>query len=225
MFCPLCEQNADSFLPFGLKPRPDAMCPGCGSLERHRFVWLFLRRKTDLLRSPQNRTRVLHIAPEPCLASRLQMLPQVSYLSADLRDKSAMVKMDITDIGYGDNSFDVIFCSHVLEHIPDDLKAMTELRRILGRSGWAILLVPIAGSTTYEDPSITEPQLRELHFGQRSHVRRYGTDFEDRLQSSGFEVSCFSLRDVATDSETREMSLLPNDRIYFCKKRDIGLSL
>ena len=139
--CPLCGTVADTFLPFGIKSvRPDRQCPACGSLERHRLMWLFFALRTDLFTRPQ---QVLHFAPEGTISVRLGALPTIDYLTADLDPTQAMVQMDITDIDRPDASFDVIFASHVLEHVPDDVRAMRELRRILRPDGWAVLEVPI----------------------------------------------------------------------------------
>ncbi len=129
---------------------------------------------------------MLHVAPEKRFMKRFKTVPGLDYLSADLYSELAMVKMDLTDIEWESNCFDVIFCSHVLEHIPDDKKAMSELYRVLKRGGWALFQVPIFGDKTYEDFSITSPEGRLLHFGQEDHVRKYGHDIIDRLRSAGF---------------------------------------
>jgi SAM-dependent methyltransferase len=217
MFCPVCEEDAEAFLPFGRIPRPNAMCPHCGSLERHRLTWLFFRRHSDLESSSDRKLKLLHVAPEACLATRFQSLPNVAYLSADIR-ANAMVKMDLTRIEHPDSSFDAIYCSHVLEHIVEDREAISELYRVLTPGGWTVIMVPITVSVTYEDRTITDPLRRQEAFGQRSHVRRYGKDFEDRLREKGFIVTCFALHDIATREETRAMSLLPSDNIYRCTK-------
>jgi len=162
---------------------------------------------------------MLHFAPERCFADRLRSAPNVDWLSADLLDPSAMLKVDITRIQLPDESFDAIYCSHVLEHVPDDGTAMRELARVLKPSGWAIVQVPIASPTTYEDPTITDPAERERVFGQWDHVRTYGHDVEQRLSAAGFVVQRFSARDVATPEECERMSLRENDWIYFCRRR------
>src|SRR5690606_19858714 len=120
----------------------------------------------------------------------------IDYVSADLDPRKAMTQQDITNTSFENDTFDLIFCAHVLEHIPDDMKAMRELLRILKPGGLAILQVPIkdffngmAIDKTYEDPGITDPKERERVFGQRDHVRIYGRDFKDRLENAGFKVS------------------------------------
>jgi glycosyltransferase involved in cell wall biosynthesis len=219
--CPICGDHPDQFLPFGAKlnspPRPNAQCPTCKSLERHRLIWLYFKERTDLF---TKKLRMLHIAPEPQFIDRLKNYPNIEYLSADLDSPIAMVKMDLTDIKYTDESFDVIYASHVLEHIPDDVKAMKELYRVLAPGGWAILQVPIWGTKTLEDPNITLPADRERVFGQIDHVRLYGNDniYKSRLESAGFHVRVESYAKNMGVNRIERFGLMANEDIYFCKK-------
>lgn len=214
-FCPLCDRWSRRFRTFGLVRRPGAQCPRCGSLERHRLVWEFFKRKTDLFDGATK--RMLHVAPEPQIRTKLLNVPELDYLSADLLDDSAMVRMDVTDIQYPDASFDVIYCSHVLEHVPDDRKAMRQFRRILRPGGWAVLVVPITAEQTFEDPSVTDPAERERLFGQNDHVRRYGPDFEERLREADFCVERYSVEDVLGHADAREMAVpLKESPVYLC---------
>ena len=130
--CPVCDQTADKFLPFGAKQTPERRCPSCGSLERHRAVWLYFERFTDLF---TRKVKMLHAAPEPCLMQRLRSQPNIDYLSIDLKMPSAMAHMDLTDLDLSNDAFDVVYASHVLEHIPDDRKAMREFVRVLKPGG------------------------------------------------------------------------------------------
>ena len=180
-WCPVCDQSSRRFLPFGVEARPDAQCPRCGSLERHRLVWLYFANRTDLFDG--NLKRMLHVAPERTFEARLRKRLGAGYLTADLFDPHVMVQMDICNIQYPEESFDVIYCSHVLEHVPDDRRALGEFGRVLKRSGWAILLVPITVDRTVEDPTVTDPAERLRLFGQDDHVRRYGPDYVDRLRA------------------------------------------
>lgn len=134
---------------------------------------------------------MLHIAPELCFIDRFESLKNLDYITGDIESPLAKVKMDIHEIPFEDDTFDVIFCNHVLEHVDDDIKAMQEMRRVLKPGGWAILQVPFfypLKETTYEDKSITSPAEREIAFGQDDHVRMYGKDYAERLASSGFKV-------------------------------------
>ncbi|PIE84502.1 MAG: SAM-dependent methyltransferase [Bacteroidia bacterium] len=175
-------------LPYGrMKRRANALAPRSLSLERHRLIWLYLTRELDIARVAR---RVLHIAPEWCLMQRLERMPELSYTTADLESPWARVHCDIQALPFPDHSFDLILCNHVLEHIPDDHLAMTELRRILAPGGVAILLVPLdlQAERTLEDPAINTPELRERHYGQRDHLRMYGRDYPQRLARAGFAV-------------------------------------
>lgn len=193
-FCPVCERSARKFRTYGYIPRLDARCPWCGALERHRFVFYYLKHQTDLF--SRKARRLLHIAPEKTLGKLIADAVGDGYLSADLVDPFAMVKMDITDIQYPDASFDIIYCSHVLEHVPDDRKAMSEFFRVLAPGGWAILNVPITAEQTIEDPDEKDPAERLRRFGQADHVRRYGPDYIDRLREAGFDVKVFEPKDI-----------------------------
>ena len=204
-WCPLCDTQSRRFRPFGVEYRRDeAMCVHCGSLERHRLVWLFLTRRTDLFSLPAK--RMLHIAPEAC-ESRIKDQVGDGYVSADLSDPDVDVRLDLTNIPYPDASFDVVYCSHVLEHVPDDRRAMREFRRVLAPKGFAIVVVPITALETFEDPTITDPRDRLLAFGQADHVRRYGPDFRKRLKEAGFAVQVIRPRDVASRAEIATMGL------------------
>ncbi len=162
---------------------------------------------------------MLHVAPESCLGERFRAHLGDGYLSADLCDDRAMVTMDITDIGYPDASFDVIYCSHVLEHVDDDRRAMRELHRVLRPGGWAIVLVPIIGDRTFEDPRITDPREREAAFGQEDHVRRYGPDVIDRLREPGFTVEVTRASDLVSADTAVTLGLTPaSGEIFLCRR-------
>ena len=216
-YCPLCQNELRIFFSFGLVPRPNAWCPVCSSLERHRLAWITLQQKTNLFgSSPKS---LLHIGPERVIEDKLKKLGHINYLSADLYEPRAMVKMDITSIQYPDNTFDMIWCSHVLEHIPGDRRAMRELHRVLKPEGFAMLMVPMTVEKTFEDPSITSPAERERLFGQNDHVRRYGPDFKDRLEESGFNVRVFTAAEVVDENNIIRLGV-QNKRaaVHICKK-------
>jgi len=161
---------------------------------------------------------VLHVAPEPAVEGILRSWPEVEYLSADLRPGRAMVTMDVTRIDRPDGSFDAIWCSHVLEHVPDDRAAMAELRRVLAPGGWAAIGVPILPGTTLEDPSVTSPAERARVFGQHDHVRAYGMDVVGRLEEAGFSVDVVRPGDVAGAEERRRHLLPAEDQpLFLCR--------
>lgn len=217
-WCPVCGKSARAFKPYGIVPRPDAQCPHCGALERHRLAWLYLQQRTNLF---DGRPRqMLHVAPELCFQPRLRRKLGEGYLTADLDSPRAAVRMDITDIRYPDASFDVILCSHVLEHVPDDRRAMREFHRVLRPDGWAILLVPITAERTFEDPSVTDPAERLRLFGQEDHVRQYGPDYVDRLREAGFEVSTTRVPDLVSPEDAGRMALTSAaGDIFHCTRR------
>lgn len=216
-YCPVCSKSSRRFRSFGAPPRQDAQCPRCGSLERHRLLWLYLTTQTDLFSGATR--RMLHVAPELCFESRLRRHLGRGYLSGDLHSSVAMVRMDITSIEYPDQSFDVIYCSHVLEHVDEDRKAMGEFYRVLKDTGWAILVVPISAEATYEDPSLTSPEERMEAFGQADHVRRYGPDYVDRLRQAGFCVRILGVGDLVDKDRAIEMGLTAaSGQIFLCTK-------
>jgi len=234
-YCPFCEKHATEFLPTGLDIpvlkeknvvgggyRLNAMCPHCHSTDRERLIYLYLRNKKDYLFCKN--LKLLHVAPEGNLQRVLMAKPNIEYLSADLSSPLATVQMDITDIKYEDNSFDVVICNHVLEHIPDDRKAMAELYRVLKPGGWAILQVPISLSLdqTFEDPLVTTPEEREKVFGQSDHVRIYAKDYTDRLEEVGFSVEVYSFAGEFGESAIRKYGLLKDENIYIFSKPGLG---
>jgi SAM-dependent methyltransferase len=217
LHCPLCGARAAEFLPFGLVKRANAKCPTCGSLERHRFLWLFFQQRTDLFKDA--RKTMLHFAPEPTLVRRLSDVANLLYVTADLLAASAMVKVDITEMPFAKETFDVLCCSHVLEHVPDDRKAMRECLRVLKPDGWAVFLVPVTVQVTFEDPTISDPAERERLFGQRDHVRRYGLDVITRLEQAGFEVATYYPHDIGGALAARHAIPEQGSPILFCRRK------
>jgi SAM-dependent methyltransferase len=215
-YCPCCKAHLRRFTPFGTIPRPEAQCPLCGSLERHRLISLYVIKKTNLFDGWPK--RMLHVAPEPQLSHLFRAAESMEYLSADLSAPGAMVKMDITDIQYPDNTFDIIYCSHVLEHVTDDRRAMREFYRVLKPGGWAILQVPVVGNTTLEDSSVISPEERQRLFGQHDHVRQYGLDYKERLIGAGFCVTVDDFVRELNDRDVHRFGLRRNEDVYLCWK-------
>jgi hypothetical protein len=201
--CPVCGRSARMFLRTGVARRPDARCPFCNSVERHRMLWRYLQEETDFFRNRD--ARMLHVAAEDCFEPRFRQQLGAGYTSADFM-KPADVKMDVQNIQFPDATFDIVFCSHVLEHVPDDRKAMREMHRVLKPAGWAIIMVPITAAQTFEDPSVTDPQERLRLFGQHDHVRCYGPDFVDRLEDAGFNVVVTRAADFLTAGEIERIA-------------------
>jgi hypothetical protein len=187
------------------------ICPRCRSHPRHRAIALLLARG-DL---PGR--RLLHFAPEPLLDPVFGRLPELERTTADLY-VPADLRLDITEMDLPDSSFDLILCSHVLEHVPDDRAATRELRRVLSGGGLALVLVPYRPAvTTYEDPSIRSPLGRMVAFGQQDHVRIYGSDLPDRLREAGFEVDDRTAGELF-DAETVERCELDRDEhLFLCR--------
>jgi hypothetical protein len=215
-FCPLCESHVREFRPAGIARRENARCPVCGGLERHRLLWLYFNERTDLF--DDRRKKLLHVSPEYLIGRRLRSHSSIDYLSCDLESRQAMIQMDITNIDFADNTFDVVICNHVMEHIPDDLQAMSELFRVLKTGGWAILQTPIGRAPTDEEPSPQTAIERTRRFGQRDHVRMYGPDYRERLNSVGFDVSVDGYVRTLDPNVVASYGLDLNEDIYCCRK-------
>ena len=215
-YCPVCHSRVRFFLPHGVVPRSEAECPVCAGLERHRLVWIFLKRRTGLFDARPK--KMLHIAPETIFSRRLRRLKYLFYVSADLRMPTAMVHLDVTRLPFPDRTFDVIYCSHVLEHVPNDRKALKELFRVLARNGWALIQVPITAAKTFEDPTIIEPAQRTEVFGHPDHVRRYGPDCMARLTEAGFSVQPVAAVDTVSPQEAEKMGIKDHKGVFFCSK-------
>lgn len=215
LHCPVCGGRFRKFFPFGLGRRRNAQCPGCGSLERHRFLWLVLRDDYGLLR---RQVRLLHVAPEPCIRDALAANPALGYVSADMFDPAALLTADLTALPFRDGEFDAVICSHVLEHIGDDKAAMAELYRILSPGGRAAVMVPIdrKRAETYEDPSIDTAAGRAAAFGHPYHVRICGADYAGRLSDAGFIVD--SVSSTRLSPHNRRRWRINKTVVFDCRK-------
>tara|TARA_R100001369_G_scaffold31211_6_gene55422 strand:- start:15062 stop:15757 length:696 start_codon:yes stop_codon:yes gene_type:complete len=185
---PIDEKSFRTFLPYGYgKQRPNVLSPSTLSLERHRLLWLYLKNETDFF---AENLKVLHFAPEQCFLNRFKELKNLDYTTTDLLSPIADVKADICDLPFEDNSYDVILCNHVLEHITNDTKAMQELYRVMKPRGYGVFQIPqdLNRAETFEDDTITDRTERAKIFGQYDHVRVYGRDYFDKLRAIGFKV-------------------------------------
>ncbi len=218
--CPVCGCRRRKFLPYGyVTSRENALCPRCLALERHRLIWLWLEQQTDVTTNPKP---LLHIAPEVALMRKFEKIyanAEGMYVTADLESPLAKMHFDVQQIPLPDESFDIIICNHLLEHVESDRKALDELYRIMRHGGWGIIISPTDESraTTFEDESITDEAERTRIFGQYDHRRIYGRDYAERLRSAGFEVEVI---DYATQlsAEERTRYALSDEKLYIVRK-------
>jgi SAM-dependent methyltransferase len=217
--CPVCGGKFRKFLPYGyVNVRQGALCPGCLSLERHRLMWLYLKNKTSFFTSNY---KVLHIAPEQCFLKRFRKLKNLTYHTADLESPIADYKCDVQNLPFDDKDYDIVICNHVLEHVPDDKKAMSEILRVLKPGGFAILQVPanFERNNTFEDNSITDKKERTRIFGQYDHLRVYGTDYPERLKQAGFVIDEPNFTETLSQSEKDWYSLNLKEFMFALKKK------
>ncbi len=215
---PIDGRKFRSFLPYGYEnPRENVLSPSTLSLERHRLLWLFLKERTQFFSEP---AKLLHFAPEQAFFKRFKKLSHLDYTTTDLNSPLATVKADICNLPFEDNSFDIILCNHVLEHIPNDQKAMQELFRVMKPGGWGIFQVPqdLKRKQTFEDSSITDKKERARIFGQYDHVRIYGYDYFERLRGAGFEVHEVAYTSEISESEVDQYRLAKGEIIPFVQK-------
>ena len=195
--CPMCGYKARKLMPAGLyERRANAMCPKCTSLERHRFLYLHLNRHLD--QNKNKNFKVLHFAPEKCFIKKLSSLDSLSYYTSSYPKKGkANFNFDVTNIEMNDNSFDILILNHVLEHVEDDITALNEIKRVLKPNGICLIMVPLSGEKyTFEDENIITPEERTKYFGQYDHVRFYGLDFKEKLQSVFNNVNIHTIDDI-----------------------------
>jgi len=237
LLCPFCKHYFRKMLPGGFKLpiveekqiigsgyRKNCVCPRCFSTDRDRLIYLYITKETDIF---EKKIKLLHIAPESSLKYILRNSKNIDYHTGVKYYEGFYYSpdtsiLDIENITYPDNEFDVIICNHVLEHVDNDKIAMAELYRVLKPGGWAILQVPISNSLekTYENPEITDPEGREKHFGQFDHVRLYAKDYKDRLSEAGFKVKIFSPINDKWDFDQiiKKHAINPDENLYIAMK-------
>jgi SAM-dependent methyltransferase len=204
-YCPCCRVWQRGFNDV---IAPDRQCWVCGSLERHRLLSILFDLRPELVRPGRS---VLHVAPESQLSRRVKRGAS-RYVAGDLTARFGPERLDVTDLQFADGEFDAVMCNHVLEHVPDDRRAMREIRRVMAPGAWALLLVPeVEHPTTSETPDITDPKELFRLYGQRDHVRVYGWDYLDRLREAGLETEVLRLGEVLTD-----------ETIHACRLRKFG---
>lgn len=215
---PIDGKSFKSFLPYGYgKQRNNVLSPSTLSLERHRLLWLYLKNETDFFTAKK---KVLHFAPEQAFYKRFRSLKHLDYTTTDLLSPLADVKADICNLPFEDNSYDVILCNHVLEHIPDDTKAMQELYRVLKVGGMGVFQIPqdLNRKDTFEDDSITDKNERAKIFGQYDHVRIYGRDYFNKLRSMGFKVEEVDYTNDIDSEMVKKYCLAKGEVIPICYK-------
>ncbi len=217
--CPICNSKFSKFLSYGSDTalRPNVLCPHCLSLERHRLIWLYLNERTDFFTAPH---RLLHIAPEQCFHDRFKKLNNIAYITGDLVSPLADNHFDLHDIPFDENSFDVIMCNHVLEHVNDYRRCTAELYRVLKPGGWAIMQVPIDyhRETTFEDPAIITPGDREKHYWQKDHLRLFGRDYPEQLEKSGFRIASDDFVKTLPTEQVQKLRLQEGEILYVAGK-------
>lgn len=209
--CVCCNKNFTKFLPHGNVKRQNAICPSCNTLERNRVLYLYLRDRTNFF---HDKLSVLHFAPENKLEHMFLKMKNLSYISGDINPELAMQQVDIQSISFPDNHFDVIICSHVLGHVPDEFKALSELRRIIKPDGSVIIMTKIYEelSTTFEASGMQNAEDQEI-------FRKHGKDFPERLKNGGFEVTIIDLAKEVGDLASVKYGLGKNELIYHCKRK------
>ena len=215
---PIDDKSFKSFLPYGYgKQRNNVLSPSTLSLERHRLLWLYLKNETNFFSAEKS---VLHFAPEQCFLKRFKNLKNLKYTTTDLLSPIADVKADICNLPFQDNEFDVILCNHVLEHIPDDTKAMQELYRVLKVGGYGVFQIPqdLKRDRTFEDDTITDKKERAKIFGQYDHVRIYGRDYFEKLRSIGFKVEEVDYAATLSEEDITKYCLAKGEVIPVVKK-------
>lgn len=220
--CPLCGFSGRAFIPAGNPPRQEAECPRCGGRERHRLLWHYIINNTKMT---EGNYEILYVSPSTKIVDKLTMCGN-KLTTIDLMMENIDLKSDITHLPFRNETFDVIICSHVLEHVPDDHTAMSEMARVLASEGDALIIVPKDKDRehTYEDNSVTSPEARRREFGQHNHVRWYGRDFINRLSKNGFDTSTIYTTDNLNDEYISQYGLRAySDRtkcsdIHHCNK-------
>ena len=216
--CPICKKNVRIFWPYGVMLRPNAQCLNCRALERHRTLWLYFE-TCDLFKKPG--MKLLHFAPERAFLSRFAAMKNIDYWPVDIDPNFPGIRRtaNIMDIPFEDESMDMIICNHVMEHIEDETKALTEMRRVLKTGGIAIINAPVdpQREETFENPEYNTPELRLKHFGQHDHVRIYGMDYAKRLEKV-FSVEVLEPNRRLSSQQLKDYAVWEGDRIYVCRK-------
>ena len=231
LWCNLCDNNVLDWAYIGEDreifhykkiigaSRRKGGCPVCGSSDRIRYVYYIMRKYTNLLDGFAH--DVLHFAPEEILSSKVRALCGNNYISADLMSANADVAADITNLQFADEQFEYIICNHVMEHIVDEEKAFSELRRCLKAGGILILTVPICWEQkTFEASDVKTEEDRIKNYGQADHVRLYGNDIVSRVEKFGFSVNLYVCNQVVDRNRIRKFGYIERDSVLLCKRAE-----
>ncbi|MDD3436789.1 MAG: methyltransferase domain-containing protein [Candidatus Gastranaerophilales bacterium] len=219
-YCPVCNQT-NVFLTFGVVTRrKNAKCRNCGAFERHRFMYHIYKKEFLDADFP---VKIMHTAPENCISDLIFKNPYLEYIPVDLQPENYnfinCMREDVTNLSFGDETFDFILSNHVMEHILDEEKFLSELLRVLKTGGKLILTFPINFNLekTFEDSSITTDEDRLKYYGQRDHVRVYGLDIIDKLKNN-YNTDCITPEEILSDEAIEKMSLLSPDVVFVITK-------
>ena len=228
-YCIVCDNPVHKFIPLDYEIElfhihhviggglsPNCICPSCNAYDRERWIHYVLKNKLHLYEASG---RVLHFAPERVLLKFMSQSKNIDYYTCDITPGRAMHIVDITDIQFRDNTFDYVICNHVLEHIPDEQKAISEVLRVLKPDGKWIFSFPICTDMqTYEDPTVVSEEDRLQKFGQEDHVRLYGYDYKERFEAHGLNLEFFSPQDELSAEEIEKYGFIPDDVIIVATK-------
>lgn len=230
-YCILCNHYVSEFLSGGAVMggifershiigggwRKNWQCPECGCVDRVRWVYYVLCNHTDIFERPCN---ILHFAPEAAISQRiLEAQPASAYFPVDIAPGNGICRVDMTAIPFSDGTFDYVIANHVLEHIIEEEKALSELKRVIKLDGSIILSFPIcADRNTYEDRAIVNPEERLKAYGQEDHVRLYGRDYLERIKSFGFDVSVYTPKECCTMDEVERYGFIEDDVSLVCRR-------